>query len=246
MNKDQILSFLHLLRPIDLNITLSRLGSINDGGYLVPSNFADEIDTCFSLGIGNNDSFDLSCVINGVNVHQIDPTIENPPHSGDLLNFYPKAFGMFQNERHLSFDDLFIVTRTQSENIMVKMDVEGGEWAGILFSSKEALSKIKIITGEFHNLRSICDVTYFNLFFYCFSRLNRFFYPIFIKANDLVGTTDFYGITIPDCVEITYVSTNYISRPVPFENNYIKYIHHLATSTDKQKPQTLWHPSQYF
>jgi hypothetical protein len=96
MTKDQILNFLHLLRPIDLNIALSRLGSINDGGYLVPSNFSDEIDTCFSLGIGSNDSFDLDCVINGINVHQFDPTIENPPHSGDLLNFYPKAFGMFQ------------------------------------------------------------------------------------------------------------------------------------------------------
>jgi hypothetical protein len=244
MTEFQILNFLNLLRPVDLNLDLCRIGSKNDGGYLVPSNFGEEIDTCFSLGIGDNDSFDLMCVLNNIEVHQFDPAIDKPPHSGTFLNFYPKAFGMFENERHLSFDEIFLLTKSESNNVMAKIDVEGGEWGGIYFSSKESLSKIKILTGEFHHFQ-LLDTKY-NAFMHCFSKLNELFFPVFIKANDVVKNTDFNGITIPNCVEITYVSKNYVPESMYTQKSYLKDLHNLAASNDENQPKSTWHPSQYF
>lgn len=49
-------SFIANLRVIDVKLT--RIGSSNDGGYLVPDDL-DGIKSCFSPGVANNSDFEF-------------------------------------------------------------------------------------------------------------------------------------------------------------------------------------------
>lgn len=53
----KIEDFFKMFRPYDLGYELIRIGSENDGGYLVP-NILDEINTCISPGVGHTNSFE--------------------------------------------------------------------------------------------------------------------------------------------------------------------------------------------
>lgn len=53
----KIESFFRMFYPYDLGYELIRIGSENDGGYLVP-NILNEVNTCISPGVGHTNSFE--------------------------------------------------------------------------------------------------------------------------------------------------------------------------------------------
>ena len=51
-SRDDIINFIKLFKiKVPKNLKLTRIGSNNDGGYLVP-NILEEIKYCYSAGIG--------------------------------------------------------------------------------------------------------------------------------------------------------------------------------------------------
>ena len=60
--KSQLTKVLNKLKPYNLGYDLIRIGSDNDGGYLVP-NILNEIEMCFSPGTGNNTEFERDTTI---------------------------------------------------------------------------------------------------------------------------------------------------------------------------------------
>ena len=56
--QSEILSLLKMLAPNDPEMGKVRVGSLGDGGYVLPDDL-DQIDSVLSIGIGNEDSFDL-------------------------------------------------------------------------------------------------------------------------------------------------------------------------------------------
>ena len=66
------MNLLKLLKiKIPKNIELIRIGSNNDGGYLVPD-IIHEISSCFSAGIGNNISFEKDLINRKISVFGAD------------------------------------------------------------------------------------------------------------------------------------------------------------------------------
>jgi hypothetical protein len=64
------------LRPVECSLEMIRLGSNNDGGYLVPQNL-DGVVGCFSPGVSNNTSFEDD-LLSRFNIPSFltDPSIE--------------------------------------------------------------------------------------------------------------------------------------------------------------------------
>ena len=54
---DKVKNLINSLKVYDLGHKLVRIGPKGDGGYLVPS-ILDEIDFCFSPGVGNSIKFE--------------------------------------------------------------------------------------------------------------------------------------------------------------------------------------------
>ncbi|HEV3099169.1 MAG TPA: hypothetical protein VGY75_05600 [Candidatus Udaeobacter sp.] len=145
------------LQPVVLkNCTLKRFGSANDGGYLMCENLIEPLDAAYSYGVGSND--DWGCELSRryhVPVHQydcFDPA--RPTCNGGTFVFHNECVGDRSGYRgsHL-FDTLENQIRKNGDTgrrLIIKMDIEGGEWDSLLAAPEELLASIPQITMEMH------------------------------------------------------------------------------------------------
>lgn len=245
-DQEKILHLISFLIPWESNIHFARLGSEKDGGYIVPSNFFKVTDTVISLGIAEDDSFDRDCANKGMSIYQFDPTIEEPPSKNEKFNFHKLAFGSFGSEIALNFDEILSAAGIHSESILLKMDVEGGEWHGIQRSSIQSLSKISILVGEFHHFSRISDPDIYNLFLAVLKKLNELFFVVSIIPNNYVGIKSVVsGIPIPDCLELTLLSREKFEK-FKLDKKYYGCKHSLSVDHNPNVPAILWNPSWFF
>ena len=172
------------LQPVALkNCTLKRFGSANDGGYLMCQNLIEPIDAAYSYGIGPND--DWGCDVSRryhVPVHQydcFDPA--RPTCSGGAFVFHNECVGDRTGYRksHL-FDTLENQIRKNgdtSRHVIIKMDIEGGEWDSLFAAPDELLASIPQIAMEMHGFDNpkIVEVI---------RKLNRNFYLVNLHFNN--------------------------------------------------------------
>ena len=88
-DENKIEDFFKLFRPNDLGYDLIRIGSKNDGGYLIP-NMLDKITSCISPGVGHTNSFESDLLIKGIKSFMIDHTIEENSLMVEKFNFTKK------------------------------------------------------------------------------------------------------------------------------------------------------------
>ena len=172
------------LQPVALkNCTLKRFGSANDGGYLMCQNLIEPIDAAYSYGVGPND--DWGCDVSRryhVPVHQydcFDPA--RPTCSGGAFVFHNECVGDRTGYRksHL-FDTLENQIRKNgdtSRHVIIKMDIEGGEWDSLFAAPDELLASIPQIAMEMHGFDNpkIVEVI---------RKLNRNFYLVNLHFNN--------------------------------------------------------------
>ena len=145
------------LQPVTLqNCTLERIGSPNDGGYLMCANLLGNIQAAYSYGIGPAD--DWGCAISeryDVVVHQYD--CFSPPDaacSGGQSVFHDECIGprteaiesrMFDTLSHQVFKN-----GDAGKTLVVKIDVEGAELSSLLATSDGVLDRIDQLAMEIH------------------------------------------------------------------------------------------------
>ncbi|HET7220694.1 MAG TPA: hypothetical protein VFJ02_21725 [Vicinamibacterales bacterium] len=183
-------ALLRELQPVTLaNCTLERIGSANDGGYLMCGNLLGGGQAAYSYGIGPAD--DWGCDVSrrlGVIVHQYD--CFNPPESA-----CPNSQSMFHNEcvgprAELKdgrvFDSLThqIAKNGDAGRILIaKIDIEGAELDSLLTTSDGVLATIDQLAMEIHGTdRRFLDLV---------RKLKRTFYPVHIHFNNQACTSRF-------------------------------------------------------
>jgi hypothetical protein len=183
-------ALLRELQPVTLeNCTLQRIGSANDGGYLMCGNLLAGARSSYSYGIGPAD--DWGCQISqmlGVTVHQYD--CFNPPEgacaSGRSV-FHNECIGpRYEIQESRVFDTL---TNQIAKNgdagkvLVVKIDVEGAELQSLLTTSDAVLAKIDQLAMEIHGTdRRFLDLV---------RKLKRTFHPVHIHFNNQACTVRF-------------------------------------------------------
>lgn len=145
------------LQPVTLaNCTLERIGEPADGGYLMCGNLL-QVDAGYSYGISGYDGW--GCGIStrlGVPVHQYDCfDARRPRCDGGQTTFHSEcvapAPSVDANGR--PFDALATqVARNghAGRRLVVKMDVEGAEWASLLETPASVLERIDQLAIEMH------------------------------------------------------------------------------------------------
>ncbi len=145
------------LQPVVLkNCTLKRFGSANDGGYLMCENLIEPLDAAYSYGVGSND--DWGCELSRryhVPVHQYDCFDPARPICDDgTFVFHNECVG---NRSGYTGSHVFDTMENQirkngdtGRRLIIKMDIEGGEWDSLLAAPDELLASIPQITMEMH------------------------------------------------------------------------------------------------
>ncbi len=145
-------SMLSMLRPLAIPEGLVRIGGRADGGYLLPDNL-DGIAACFSPGVGGQAAFELDMAQRGVRSFMADGSVDAPPADHALFSFERKFLGTVNDARHIRLEDW--VQRSvpdDSGDLLLQMDIEGGEYAVLADAPASVLARFRIMVIEFHRL----------------------------------------------------------------------------------------------
>jgi hypothetical protein len=189
-----------------------RLGCHSDGGYVL-GDLDEEYDCYISAGISNEESFSRDFIhkynMLKENCYGFDGTINNYPYEyTDKIQFIKKNIHYENNDNNTNLSFLL----EKYNNIFLKMDIEGGEYAWLLNIKEPELNKFKQIVIEFHGItdRDYSWLADFQDKIKCLEKLANTHYLIHAHGNNHGK----YVNNIPDVIELTYVNKNYfISTP---------------------------------
>jgi hypothetical protein len=152
------LKVIDLLTKKKSNIKLIRIGSPNDGGYLVPEAFCNS-HTWICIGLGDNIEFENELAKRKCLVDGFDHTIPSRPRKLDKsVKYHAKGWGTSEesqlNTSISTLQSLLLLSTQHSANESLwslKFDIEGNEWKSL--DQLETLRfKPAVIVCEIHGL----------------------------------------------------------------------------------------------
>ena len=171
-------------QPVALsNCQFERIGGKSDGGYLACGNLLASARAGYSYGIAHTD--DWGCQVSArlkAPVHQYDCfDTKVPVCRGGTTVFHAECVGptKFTEEGRL-FDTVQAQIAKNGDNgkrLIVKMDVEGAEWASLLATPDAVLTDIDQLVLEFHHVDQPLNVD-------SIRKLRRFFHLVNIHYNN--------------------------------------------------------------
>ena len=201
--KKLIKDFLKKIKIIDSGYELIRIGNNSDGGYLMP-NILDQIEFCFSPGVGFTSSFEDNLLNFNIKSYLADGTVN---YSGKH-DFIRKNLSSFNDDNNITLEswiDEKIKDRSNN-NLLLQMDIEGSEIGTLYNANTTTLDRFKCIIVEFHNLQSILNFFGLKIYSDIFDKLLKTHYIVHIHPNN-----DSYNLTInknniPDTLEFTFIN----------------------------------------
>jgi hypothetical protein len=198
-----IMAFIQMIRPRKSTFAKLRVGSLGDGGYVVPDDLAG-ISHVLSIGVGNEVSFDLHFAKLGIPVIQYDPSVEGPPLPHPQFSFHRLAWQEHDDDRGLCLASMLERHElTQSNNLILKFDVEGAEWAAIRSVGPDTLKHFRLVTCELHGLQRLFDAPFLAQARYLVQALTAHHTVVHLHANNCCGISLIDGVPVPAVIEIT-------------------------------------------
>ncbi len=199
---------LSLVRPRDVvGKTLVRKGRDFDGGYVMLNDRLENA-TVYSLGISDDVSWDLDMAKLGCEVFQYDHTIERFPL--DHPKFHSFKIGICErpsdNPVMKTIDELIEINNHRDENdIILKMDIEGGEWKVFEAMAESTLTRFSQIILELHWITVLDDTNHLRRLITALEKLNKTHQLIHLHANNYGRVAFVGGTLLPDSLEVAYV-----------------------------------------
>lgn len=186
----------------------TRIGKNNDGGYVIVELPNLQYSMLLGCGIDNDISFEQAFV-NKYNVpcNAYDGTISNLPSEHQLITFVKKNINPFNNDYNTNLNDIIDTTN----NLFLKMDIEGSEIGWIKSLTVEQLDKFEQIVIEFHSPFSSYQIDVFD-------KLNQVFYLVHFHPNNCCGVRLHRNVIIPNVFECTYLNKRHFTT-IPELNN---------------------------
>jgi hypothetical protein len=209
-----ILSFCGQFAPYDVEgFKKIRLGNKNDGGYIFIDDFAD-VSMVISCGISNDVTCDLAFAERDIPVLQFDHTVDGPPISNPKFTFHKQAidaFGAVPGSVRL-WDIVDQEGNREKVDLLLKIDIDGDEWATFANFPIGELKRFRQISCEFHWSSRLKDPDYFSRCLLAITNIRKAFFPAHLHANNFRPFINLMGVPIPEVYEVTFVNSE-IYRP---------------------------------
>ena len=204
--------FLQLLRPHRADgVAKRRFGGNADGGYVMLDDFGDA-RTAISLGIGDDVSWDLDIADRGLRVVQFDHTVDRPPREHPNFAFNrariiasraPRGSNGTQGDVTLG-DILARSDVADGTDIIAKIDIEGGEWDVLAQADSAALSRLRQVAIEFHDVPSFTEPSWRRTALAALAKLMSTHVCVHIHGNNWTPFTVIGGIPFPIGFEASF------------------------------------------
>ncbi|MGO8674187.1 MAG: FkbM family methyltransferase [Capsulimonadaceae bacterium] len=201
-DKSQVKALIERLHPVTTSKGLIRIGGEEDGGYLVPDDF-EGIVACFSPGVDVVASFEGALVARGIPCYLADASVTGPPITDPLIHFDKKFLGVVNDEVTTTLDSWVKRYAPPTGDLLLQMDIEGGEWPVLLNVSDEVLRRFRIIVLEVHWIERLIDKVGFSIIYATLDRLLRVFHVVHNHPNNVKPPLKTRDFVIPGLLEIT-------------------------------------------
>lgn len=199
-------------------VVYKRYGSVGDGGYVLASDLQSH-QVLVSCGVDNNVDFERALSPLVAKVLLFDDSIDSlPAPVGTNAEFQKRRIGTSVNE--LNLETIFADIEASSQ-IILKVDIEGSEWAVFSEEKTEVLSRCSQITFEAHWLRRIVEPSFFEVVVRALENLRLTHTPVLVHANNNQPLLVMGAKPIPNVFEVLYLNNAlYEFSPVSdaFEN----------------------------
>ena len=201
-----VLEILRRLEPVRAaGVDKIRIGRERDSGYVMLDDFA-AVTAAYSVGIGNEVSWDLAIAERGIEVHQYDHTIDGPPCEHPRFHWSKTGLGPDVTADLETLPRLLEANGHQGRNdLLFKCDIEGCEWQVLAGLPPETLRHFRQIVIELHDIERLPDPAFSALVARAIGALTADHRVVHVHANNhrpygIVG-----GIPLPAVLELTLV-----------------------------------------
>lgn len=224
VSQGDILNLINLIRPWNMSSDYKvRIGADADGGYVLPAS-SRQTNLVFSIGIGNEVSFDKEMAGYGARILQFDHTIEQAPLEHANIRFMRQGWGPRDSASENLISLKTMIAMADWENAahpILKFDAEGAEWEAFESIDSGDLERFEILTGEFHDFQQLLNREHFDRVHGVFTKLASSHNVVHLHANNAGGLILIGGIPMPRLLELTYlrkstaVFAGHSSEPIP-------------------------------
>ena len=201
--QSEILSLVKMFAPYDPEMNKIRVGSLGDGGYVLPNDL-EQIDSVLSIGIGDEDSFDLHFAQKNISIFQYDHTVEGALNKNEKYQFHKIAWSSNDSKETRTLANMIKYHGLDSSNNgILKFDTEGAEWECIPDLNADLLKNFRIIVCELHGLTSIINNNHREIVRKTIQVLTRNHTIVHLHANNCCGLSIIEGIPLPAVIELT-------------------------------------------
>ncbi len=210
-----ILDFLSLVKPVETEVGLIRLGKESDGGYLVPDDF-DGIESCFSPGVSVTADFEFDLTQRGIKCFLADASVEFPPIENPLFDFEKLFLGIETKDKYITLSD-WVSKKVGDSNrdLILQMDIEGAEYSVLAETSEDTLKRFRMMVIEFHNLGRLRDDYGLEYIRSVFTKISKYFDIVHIHPNNSCQPIVFRGLEIPPMMEFTFLRKDRTLKKIP-------------------------------
>lgn len=211
-----VLGTLSFLTPWDvIGCGKLRIGGESDGGYVLLDRLRPE-QPVLSYGVGLDSSFDFDLARRGHRVFMFDHTVDGPcgvlPKGCVFVREGVAAKADPESKLDTVLAHLQRYSLASRRDVILKMDIEGGEWDIIAALPDKAMDAFEQIVVEFHWLENLKRHSFTAQVRAALQRLNERFTLCHVHANVYGGMRRPAGVVLPNVLEATYVRSDLISR----------------------------------
>ena len=242
---NRILKTLTLLRCFELpDREFIRIGPLRDGGYVIHKNI-ERVNKIFSIGVAEDTSFeeDFMKLLTGTQFflfdHTVTPKRKLPPN----FNFYSLGLGKRNESNFVTLDRIVDLHLKNGENALLKIDIEGAEYEALSETSSEVFAKFDQLVIELHDIDG--DKLCSDLFIKLIEKIRNNFFLIHIHGNNNTGYVATSGISLPQTLELTFLSKKFNVTQVPGSAVFPRSMDYPCTSGDELIIGTFKFPDSY-
>ena len=190
-------------------VELVRVGTANDGGYIMLNDFVTGGGIAYSFGIGAEISWDADMAGRNYDVFMYDHTIDKLPKVLNGFHFFKEGIADSEkpSDDRLHSLEYYLKNNNHEDykNMILKMDVEGAEWGFLSLVSSETLKKFGQMVFEFHNINNLSGNNA-ELMLKVLDKINKTHRLVHLHANNCCGGISFNGKIFGNVIEATYAS----------------------------------------
>jgi hypothetical protein len=198
-----------LLSPMDVkDAEYTRIGRDFDGGYVMLNNFQEScVAAAYSFGIGNDVSWDEAIADRGIDVFMYDHTIEKLPKGSPLFHFFRQGVTGYRNGVLLKTLGEIVTQNghAKSNNLIMKMDIEGCEWDVFDETNSDVISQFSQIVIELHGLSVTAGDFEYSQILKVLKKIDKTHQSIHVHGNTCGYPLWIGDIVLPDVLEVTFI-----------------------------------------